>query len=58
MSVSELIAKLSTFQPDAEVLITDGFKCLCYRGDYDVEAWMDDAGKVCVDIGLGGCEEE
>ena len=52
MKVSELINKLSEFDPDAEVLITDGFKCLCYSGNYSINLFENS-----VDIGIGGCED-
>lgn len=40
-----------------EVLITDGFLANCYRGDYDIVAWDEDNGQMCIDIGIGGCLE-
>lgn len=61
MKISELIAKLQAKQDklgDVEVLITDGFQANCYRGDYEIIEWSDDDGKMCVDIGIGGCLEE
>lgn len=60
MKINELIAKLQAIHDnhgDVEVLITDGFNSRCYRGDYAVESWVDDDGKMTVDIGIGGCEE-
>lgn len=59
MKVSEMIHKLSLYQQtlgDVEVLITDGYRAQCYRGDYEIEPW-DDNGSWTIDIGIGGCLE-
>lgn len=40
-----------------EVLITDGFQANCYRGQYEIIAWDEDNGQMCIDIGIGGCLE-
>ena len=61
MRVSEMIKQLQTLQTqlgDVEVLVTDGHNAACYRGDYEIIEWQDDDGKMCVDIGIGGCLEE
>lgn len=60
MKISEMIAKLQAKQDklgDVEVLITDGFECNCYRGDYEIIEWQEDDGSMTVDIGIGGCKE-
>lgn len=53
MKVSEMITELSKFSPDAEVLITDGFKGVFYRGNFEITEY-----EGCADIGIGGCDEE
>jgi len=61
MRVSELIQKLQAIAEEAggdpDVLITDGFKCECYRGDYAVEVFVDLDGYTFVDIGIGGLQD-
>jgi hypothetical protein len=60
MRISAMIAQLQTQLDqlgDVEVLITDGYACTCYRGEYAISAWEDDNGKMSVDIGIGGCNE-
>ena len=56
MKVKELISKLLEFDADTEVLITDGMRCYCYRGDYHIKPYIDD--KLYVDIGIGNCLED
>ena len=59
MRVSEMIVQLAEFQKrfgDIEVLITDGYECQAYRGDYQIIKWEED-DQVFVDIGIGGCKE-
>ena len=58
MTVEELIKQLEVFPLDWPVLITDGFKCNCYQGEYEILPWEDDSGKMCVDIGIGGCDDD
>ena len=63
MRVTELIEKLTAMKRqlgDVEVLITDGFDCRGYRGDFLVQEWHDfeGTGEMTVDIGIGGCLEE
>ena len=63
MKLSEMIAQLQAMQTrlgDVEVLITDGFDCRGYRGDFLVQEWHDfeGTGLMTVDIGIGGCLEE
>lgn len=60
MKLSEMISQLSKFKEelgDVEVLITDGFDALCYRGLYEIQPWKDDSGEMTVDIGIGSCRE-
>lgn len=60
MTLSEMIAKLSDIQTrvgDVEVLITDGFACRCYNGDYEIVKYISEMGETFVDIGIGGCDE-
>ena len=59
MTVSEMIIQLTEFQKrygDIEVLITDGYECQGYRGNFEIIRWEED-GKNFVDIGIGGCRE-
>ena len=56
MLVKELIEELSKYNQDLEVLITDGYDCNFYRGEYTVTLFKDDCEYV--DIGVGGCREE
>ena len=56
MLVKELIKELSKYDPELEVLITDGYDGNCYRGKYSVTLFKDDCEYV--DIGVGGCREE
>jgi hypothetical protein len=54
-----MIAKLNELQHmvgDVELLITDGFNCNCYQGDYEVTAFFDGV-ETFVDIGVGGLDE-
>lgn len=57
MNVGELKAALAAYPDDYEVLVTDGFQCQCYRGDFMVELFVDCDGYSFVDIGIGGCAE-
>ncbi len=58
MTVEQLIQRLQEFPGYLEVLITDGFNEHCYRGEYEVEKYVDDSGESFVDIGIGGLEEK
>ena len=53
MTVIELIEALAKFPHDAEVLITDGWDSVFYKGDYTITEF-----EGCVDIGVGGCKED
>lgn len=60
MKVSELIRKLEMYKNevgDVDVLITDGHNAACYRGEYEVQPWLDDDGQMTIDIGIGGTLE-
>ena len=65
MKVSQMIEELLTLQAEAgdvEVTITDGYRCISYRGisgrnDYFIDVFIDD-GQTFIDIGIGGCEEK
>lgn len=57
MTIEDMIKQLELFPKDWEVLITDGFKCNCYQGTYEILPWKDDDGKMCVDIGIGGLDD-
>ena len=60
MKVSEIIAALTqqlNQYGDCEVLITDGYQAACYRGNFALQSWTDDAFKMYIDIGIGDCLE-
>lgn len=57
MTIEEMIKHLEVFPKDWEVLITDGFKCNYYKGYYKILPWEYDDGKMCIEIGIGGCGE-
>lgn len=63
MTVKELIEALQELQtmhklPDnTEVLITDGWDCKGYRGNFVVQRYIPPSRKTqFVDIGIGGCQ--
>lgn len=58
MTVGEMIAKLQQFDPNLELLITDGHDAQCYRGSYAVDLFLDCDGYAFCDIGIGGCKED
>lgn len=60
MFATEMIAKIQKQideHGDCELLITDGWQCECYRGDFVVEPFVDCDGYKYIDIGIGGCRE-
>lgn len=57
MNVKELITELQKYNPDTEVLITDGMQCYCYRGNYHIKPYFD-GNHNYVDIGIGSCLED
>ena len=50
MKVKEMIAMLSTYNGDMDLLITDGYDCRYYEGNYSVVEF-----EGAVDIGIVGC---
>ncbi len=58
MNVGELRAALSAFSDDTEVLVTDGYRGLFYKGAFTVEEFEPVDGQYVCDIGIGGCEED
>ena len=56
MTVSELIGQLEKFDPELEVLVTDGYNFMFYKGEYTITEFNDN-GTTYVDIGIGGCQE-
>jgi hypothetical protein len=61
MQVETLINKLQALlkqEGNVEVLVTNGFECECYRGEYAVEIFEDVDGSRYVDIGIGGLNEK
>ena len=58
MTVAELMMKLKVFPPDLEVKITDGLNYRFYSGDFVIEQFEDVDGTFCVDIGVGGFEDD
>lgn len=64
MKVNTMINKLTKLRDelgDVEVYITDGYECVCYRGndecDFSINKY-DNNVKVVIDIGIGGCNLE
>ena len=51
MKVKEMIAILSGFDGDMDVVIADGYNCRFYEGDYEIVEF-----EGSVDIGVGGCD--
>jgi hypothetical protein len=51
MKVKDLVEKLSKFDPNVEVIISDGYKLVFYHGDWLIKEFE---GKV--DIGIGGTD--
>lgn len=61
MKISQMIQELQSLNDrygDLELLVTDGYEAICYRGDYAVALWKDLDGTAYADIGIGGCREE
>jgi hypothetical protein len=52
MTVEELIKELKKYPKGYEVIITDGYKLMFWKGNFVVALFE---GKV--DIGVGGCDE-
>lgn len=49
MTVKEMIDKLKEFNGDMEVVITDGYECFSYCGEYKIKEVLG-----TVDVGVGG----
>lgn len=65
MTINELIQELQDMKSickipgNAEVLITDGYNCKGYQGNFLVQKWIEPGSKkVYVDIGIGGLDGE
>ncbi len=59
MKVRELIHKLSQYDGELEVILTDGYQYNFYNSlNLAFELFVDDNGKTKLDIGLGGCIEQ
>ncbi len=56
-TVGQLITQLQSFPHDREVIITDGYQAVGYRGKYQVVDYVDHLGNHYVDIGIGGLDE-
>ena len=54
MKVRELIEKLSKFDMNLEVIISDGYKANFYSGKFQIEQFTDSDGAETLDIGVGG----
>lgn len=53
MKVKDLVYELKAFDPEMEVIISDGLNFKFYRGNFAVIEF-----DCSVDIGIGGCEFE
>lgn len=61
LTVRELIEKLESVDPHRHLMVSDGYDSIFYKLLKDkvaVGEFTDDAGKVWVDIGIGGCRIE
>jgi hypothetical protein len=60
MNRKQLIeALLQIGDDDTEVTITDGYRAMCYSGDYHVQTFQYySGGPITIDIGIGGCEDQ
>jgi hypothetical protein len=47
-----MIRQLSKFPPGTKVTITDGYRCNCYAGEFEIKEF-----EGTVDIGVGGMDE-
>ena len=60
MKIDEFISKLIEIESEhgnLEVLITDGYEAVGYRGDFVIQLYPDFDQTKYVDIGLGGLKE-
>ena len=51
MRVKDMIKQLNKFDQEFDVVITDGYDCKCYSGDFLIVEF-----EGSVDIGIGGCQ--
>jgi hypothetical protein len=61
VKVKEMIERLIQLEKrvgNVEVVITDGHQSVGYKGDFEIETWIDDDNQSVIDIGIGGCEEQ
>lgn len=54
MQVKDLVEKLSKFDPELEVSISDGYDCSFYHTKNIEISLFEDNGITTVDIGIGG----
>lgn len=60
MKIDEFISKLIEIESEygnLEVLITDGYESVGYRGDFLIQLYTDFDQTKYVDIGIGGLKE-
>lgn len=57
MKVKDMINALARFNGDMDILISDGYKGIFYKG-HEFNDYLIQEFEGCVDIGVGGCEEE
>lgn len=60
MQVSKLIEKLEILEQsvgDVDVTITDGWEARCYQGWFHIAPFLNEFGKMTIDIGIGGTEQ-
>ena len=61
MKLSSMISELTQMKAelgDVEVLISDGFRCYMYSGNYKITRWDNSDNTPFVDIGIGHCLED
>lgn len=57
MKKKDIITFLEDYNDDTEIIITDGFNCRCYRGNFQLQEWKTEDGNLAIDIGVGGNSE-
>lgn len=58
MTVGDLIKRLTDFDKDLPITLTDGYNCVWYDlGKADFKVYKD-GRKKALDIGIGGCNSE
>ena len=53
MNVKQLKDALSAFPDEMEVVLFDGYRCIGYRGDWEIKEFDG-----TVDVGIGGTDME